>query len=812
MTRSFRLTLLLLSCYTFSFAQEGVFSIKGSVKDGKGSPLEFVNVLLMKAADTSLVKASLTDEKGEFVFEDIAAGDYRLKFSQAGFLDSLTEKFNAASGKDAGNIVLREDSKVLDEVEVTEKRPLIEHKPGKTIVNVENSIVASGGTVYDVLKRSPGVVIDNNGNITFKGKSGIMVMIDGKPSYLSGQQLTDFLKTLPADQADQIELMSKPPAKYDASGNSGIINIKLKKTKYLGFNGLAFTNYGQGFYAKENAGLNLNYRTEKFNVFGNGFIAHRQFLERLDITRKFRDSSGNISSVFTQASRMENEANVYSYKGGLDYFITKKQTVGVLVNGNSSFNNIRHNFNSTTITNGNNEPLSSAITRSIVRETPMNFALNLNYKLELDTVGGALTADLDYATFGFGSDLQTTTDSYDSAGSAMGSPYQLHSIVPLVVDIRSAKFDITKPLGKTMKLECGAKSSLVVTDNDVRYYNVSNGLETIDSTKTNHFTYSENINALYADISKEWKKFSVDLGLRGEQTIAKGHQVINDSDFTKSYFQLFHTVFLSYKINKNNQLDLSVNRRIDRPDYNDLNPFKDFLDPYTYMEGNPFLRPQFTNSAELSYTYMDAASATFTYSRTDDVIMEVVKQVDSTRTSYATKDNLDVLENYSLELEIPAPIAKWWMSENYFSVFYNAYKGNFQGAELDNGATSWVFNSQNDFTFKKGWSGELSFEYSSAIAYGIFTVVPQYDLTVGVQKKFYHDRFKVRLACEDLLHTPGEIVTVRYQNMDIYVNSRDEYRVTRFSFVWNFGKTTVQRSRQHNSGAMDEFNRASHKK
>ncbi|HEY6162401.1 MAG TPA: outer membrane beta-barrel family protein [Bacteroidia bacterium] len=805
MTRIFALHFVFLLALP-AFPQVGGHLVEGNVKDAKNTPLEFVNVLLLKASDSSLVKASVTDEKGDFVFENVADGEYRLKFSQAGFSDSMTERFSAASQKHF-DLILKDDPKVLDEVEVNAQRPLIEHKPGKTIVNVENSIIGSGGTVYDVLKRSPGVIIDNNGNITFKGKSGVLVMIDGKLTYLSGEQLTNLLKSMPADQAYQVELMSKPPSKYDASGNSGIINIKLKKSKYLGFNGTTFTTYSQGFYAKENVGLNLNYRTEKVNVFGNGFFAHRKSFERLDIVRKFRDSTGDLSSIFTQYSRMQSEADAFTFKGGMDYFISKKQTLGLQVNGNNSSHNSRHTFNSTSITNGDNEPLSSADTRSALQQAPSNLALNLNYKLDLDTLGGFFTADLDYARFGFGSDLQTSTNSYDSAGASLGLPYQLHSIVPLSVDIRSGKFDLSKPMGKTIKFECGAKSSLVTTDNDVRYFNVNNGVETIDSTKTNHFTYSENINALYADISKEWKKFSFELGLRGEQTLAKGHQVINDSDFTKNYFKLFPTMFLSYKINKKNQLDLSVNRRIDRPDYNDLNPFKDFLDPYTYMEGNPFLKPQFTNSAELSYTFMEAFSATVTYSRTTDIIMEVVKQVDSTRTSYATKDNLDVFENYDLELEIPVPITKWWVSENYFSLMYNAYKGNFQGAELNKSSTSWIFNSQNEFNFKKGWSGEMSFEYVSPMVYGISRIARQYDLTIGIQKKFYHDRFKIKVSCEDLIHNPGDIITVNYQNMDIYVKSRDEYRITRLTFIWNFGKTTVKYSRQHHSGAQDELDR-----
>jgi iron complex outermembrane receptor protein len=806
------LSFVSLFCSFSVLAQEAnAYLIKGSVTDEKSAPLEFVNVLLLSAADSSLVKAVASDEKGEFIFENVKEGDYLLKLSQVGLADSILPKFPLSENKNFGSLVLKSDAKKLDEVEVTDKRPLIEHKPGMTVVNVENSIVSTGGTVLDVLKKSPGVIIDNNGNITFKGKSNVMVMIDGKMTYLSGEQLMNLLSTMPSSQADQIELMTNPPSKYDASGNAGIINIKLKKSKYLGFNGTVFTNYQQGLYAKENGGLNFNYRNEKVNVFGSGFYAHRQSYDRFNITRKFRDSSGLLSSIFTQYSNMVHENTIFNYKAGADFFLSKSHTLGFSVTGWGNKGS-KNTFNITDITNGSSEPLSSSITNSHVDEDQGNFAANLNYKWDIDSVGGFFTTDLDYAVFKFNSDLHTTTDSYDSLGSVMGAPYMLRSKVPLSVDIRSGKFDLSKPIGKTVKFEAGAKSSLVVTDNDVQYFNISTGMETLDTTKTNHFTYSENINALYADISKEFDKFSFQLGLRGEQTIAKGHQVINDSDFTRKYFQVFPTVFISYKINKNNALDLSLDRRIDRPDYEDLNPFKDFLDPYTYQEGNPFLRPQFTNSAELSYCYMDAACATFTYSRTSDVIMEVIKQVDSIQTSYAVKDNLDVLENYSLELEFPIPIAKWWMSENYISGFYNVYKGNFQGAELNNGSFTWVFNSQNEFTFRKGWSGEFTFEYTSPVAYGIFKVTEQYGASIGLQKKFYHDRARIRLSYDNILCNPSMIASVNYQNMDIVLKEREEKKIFRFTLVYNFGKTTVQRSRQHSTGVQDELNRANSKK
>ncbi len=787
------------------FGQTNDATIKGNLKDEKKQPLEFANVLLIKATDSSLVKATVTNENGDFEITNFPIGEYRIECRQIGFSKYYSEKFSSTSAPAFDGIVLKENSKVLKEVEITNKRPFLEHQPGKTIVNVDNSIVSSGGTVMDVLEKSPGIMVDKDGNISLKGKSNVLVMIDGKPTYLSGEQLVNLLKTLPADQADQIELMTNPPAKYDASGNAGIINIKLKKNKYFGFNGTVMAGYSQGIYPRTSDGFNLNFRNEKVNVFANYNFSDKKSLETIDLTRLFHDNNGNLSNDFTQKSSLTRNSLSNYFKGGADFFISKNQTLGVVMNGlvNPSSEN---NLNNTKIKSGTEVLQSGVITNSTSDNTENNIAANLNYKWDIDSTGGSFTADADYALFNFTSAQHIRNDYFDSTQSYNGISSILRSSVPSSVEIRSVKSDFTKTIFQKIKLEAGIKSSLVTTDNDVKYYTTTNGIETIDSTKTNHFTYSENINAAYISLSKEFKKISIQGGLRDEQTIAKGTQLSNDSTFIRNYFHLFPTLFIGYKMNSKNQFDFSYSNRIDRPEYDILNPFKFYLDPYTYAVGNPFLKPEFTNSVELSHTFMDRFTTSINFSQTKDVLMQVPEQIDSTKTTFFTRQNFGTKNSYGLSFILPFSISKWWTTTNSINIVYFDFQGTFLGAQYNNAGTFFQGNSSNEFQLSKGWVGEVSGNYHSTLPFGIFIVKPEYEISLGIQKKILKNRGKLKLNVQNIIHSSQD-VTIKYQNMDVAISQQRDIRFVALNFSYNFGKTSVKSSRQHSSGVEDEINR-----
>jgi len=802
-----KLIFLLAGCFSMFLSQAQNATLSGSVTDSKDAALPFVNILLLEAKDSSLIKGTTTDENGSFQLEDLNAGNFLVLISSIGYTKSYFGPLELAEGetKSLGKIVLKESSESLEEITVVAQKPFIERRFDMTIVNVENSIVSAGNTALEVLRRSPGVMIDKDGNISLKGKSGLTIMIDGKPTYLSSQDVSTMLSNLPADQVERIEIITNPSARYDASGQGGVINIVLKKNKMLGSNGSVYVSYTQGFYDRENAGFNLNHRTEKWNFFGSYNYGRRNSANWFDLSRKFRENE-QVESIFKQTSQGKDTSQSHSGKFGVDFYPHKNHTIGFFVNAMQTTGGDR-NTNNTFITDAIGGPLSSSQTNGKNSEKWSNFNSNINYRWVTDTTGGELKVNLDYAIFDQSNPQFFVTDYFDAGGTPFGIPLILRSELPGKVDIKSAKADYVKSINKKLRLETGIKSSFVSTDNNARYWIVENGTEYVDTTKTNHFKYTENINAAYLNGQYQLSdKIGLQFGLRVENTRARGEQITIDSVFTRNYTQLFPSGAMSYTINKKNEINFSYSRRIDRPSYRDLNPFLYFLDPYTYMRGNTLLQPQFTNAFEVGHTFMGFLTTTVGYSHTTGVITQVTSQVDSTRTTFATNENLNSLENWTISSMLPIPISKWWMSMNFITAYHNQYNGKISGQSFDVGMWSWMINSTNQFTFSKGWSAELSAFYMSKQVYGVFIMKPMSSISLGVQKKIMKEKGTIKFSAGDLFWKSRFRGTVFFNNMDINMEAWSDSRVFTLSFSYKFGNAKIQNQRKE-SGAKDELDR-----
>ncbi|HEY2721909.1 MAG TPA: TonB-dependent receptor, partial [Chitinophagaceae bacterium] len=570
--------LALLVCFAVTaFAQERVGKITGTVIDGNAKTIESSTIALLKAKDSSVVKMNVADKNGHFEFNGINGGKYLVSVSAVGHQKAYSEIFEITSGNatiDLKTIELVPLAKSLNEVTVVAKKPLIEQKIDRTVVNVDAAISNVGATALEVLEKSPGVTVDKDGNISLKGKQGVQVYIDGRPSYLSGEDLANMLKSMSASQLDQIEIMTNPPAKYDAAGNSGIINIKTKKNKQFGYNGSASAGFTQGYYPRTYESINFNYRNGKFNLFTNLSHNYNSRFQELDIQRNFRDqTTKNITSTFDQVTKMKNENLFYNGKIGMDYFASKKTTFGVVVN---AFRNPRTMISPTTTDIYNPGGQLLDITRGDSRNNNLwkNFSTNLNFRHQFDSSGQELSADLDQIHYNSASGQSLVSRYFDSNGDFTGGPDTLISNLPQDIKIYSGKMDYTLPLKKGARFEAGVKSSFVQTDNNAAYDSLVNGQVVHDYNRSNHFKYNENINAAYVNYSRPLsKKLSGQFGLRLENTHAKGSQLTTGEKFDRNYTQLFPTAYFQYTINKKNQLGVNYGRRIERPDYEDLNPF-----------------------------------------------------------------------------------------------------------------------------------------------------------------------------------------------------------------------------------------------
>lgn len=810
---------ILLTCSIFlliSFLAKSQNSkLSGIIIDASNNkPLEAATVSLLKAKDSSILKLTLTDIIGSYAFENLKAGDYFIMATSTGHSKVYTAKQSLRANQPTtiNAILLYPTVKSLKTVEVVSKKPFIERKIDKIILNVDALISNAGSTALEVLEKAPGVTVDKDGKVSLKGKPDVIIMLDGKPSYLSGDQLANLLKNMPASTIDQIELMTNPSAKYDASGNSGIINIRTKKIKLHGFNGNLTSGYTQGYFPRFNDGLNLNYRNGKINAFANLNYSAWNGNNNLQINRNFRNTvTKQLETVFDQYSEMQNHSHYYSIKTGLDYYMNPNTTLGVVLSG---FSNPRTNTgdNHTYLKNPQGGIDSILYAINLADQKSTNFSANLNFRHAFDTTGTELTSDLDYIVYDE-SGTQNYLNSYLNADlSKRKDNTELRGSLPAKVQIYSAKADYTKTLKKETKLELGVKSSYVKTDNDALYENNTTTGWLTDYGKTNHFIYNENINAGYVNLNRQIKKWGIQAGLRVENTIATGHQLGNisrpDSSFKRNYTNAFPTLYVSYEANKKNSFSLNYGRRIDRPAYQDLNPFYYFLDEYTYQVGNTLLKPQFTNSVELSHTYKGFFTTTLNYSVTNDVIADIINQINSERKTFVTKDNIATKRNMGIAVSANFAVTKFWNANLYGNLLNDKYNGAVSGGVLDVNSTMFMSNVNNQFKFKKGWSAELSGFYRSKGIEGQIVMDPMWSLSTGVQKQILKTKGSLKLAISDFLNTQKFVGIVKYQDIDVAIHERNDSRRVSLTFSYRFGKPMKnQQPRRRTGGASDEQQR-----
>ena len=809
---------ILTACASLIFlnakAQQNA-TITGTVKAQDNKPVDAATVSLLKAKDSSIIKIAVTDKSGLFAFEKIKTDNYLLQVDAIGFDKFLKPvKVNDEQTTNTGDIQLTTASKTLNNVSVSATRPLVETKIDKTVVNVDASPTNTGLSALEVLEKSPGVTVDNDGNITLKGKQGVQIFIDGKPAYLSGQDLVNYLKSLPSNQLDQIEIMTQPPAKYDAAGNSGIINFKTKKNMNNGFNGSITTSAIIAQYFKNTNSINLNWRKGKTNFYGNYGYSYWEGFNDIDISRSLReDRSVPYNRYVVQHTFGRYSARPQNFKAGVDYFANKKTTLGFAVNG---FIDARK------FTSSGRANIYDSIQRfvqyndaSSQTDDPWtNVGFNLNLQQKLDDKGQEISADADYILYRTKGKQYSYNYLYNADDTPSEDPYLLNGYLPANIDIYTFKTDYTHPLKNDSKFEAGLKVSYVKTDNDAQYtvFNSTTNKWENDATRSNHFIYKENINAAYVNLHKQIKKFGMQLGLRVEQTISEGNQTTKEISFKKNYTKLFPTTYFTYKLNDNNTLGLSYGRRIERPSYQDLNPFQYQLDRYTYQQGNPDLQPQFSNNIELSFDHKGQINISANYTSVSDIINDVLitkkEPGDSNYTTYQTTENIASNKNIGLSVNYNRKLNKWWSLNFFVNVFNNHYKGVIDDENIDVGITAFNTNISNQFTFNKGWSAELSGWCNSRNYYsGAILAEPMGFFSLGGGKQILKSKGTVRINIRDPFYVMRFKGESDLNHGLTQVHSVWDNRRVVFTFTYRFGKANGQQPRKRSTGADDEQNR-----
>lgn len=805
---------ILLPAILFSLnnanAQEINFKgeITGKVLDEKQNAFPYASVSLLNAKDSTIVKGTLSNDNGNYILTNIKQGAYLITIYVVGYKKAYKGPYTITTANQSHRIdatQLSQDSKELKGVEIVKQKPLIERFVDKTVINIENSTLTTGNSALEILQKLPGVTVDKDGKVSMKGKQGVNIMLDGKPTYLSSEQLANLLQTTEGSAIQSIELITNPSAKYDASGNSGIINIKLKKNRNYGTNGSVDAGAGYGKYYKANGGLTLNHREKKFNIFGNFYYGRNKRYNGTDIMRTNNTESNK--TYFNQTNynlRIRNNAN---YKGGIDYFINNKNTIGFSFNGYQSYGKTA----SEVLTLIGDQPLKTD--SSVVAQNPNNYkytgiSYNLNYKGTIDTLGQEISIDADYSNYTGKQNNNFNNQYLDAQGQMLKPAYLFRNATPTKTNIKAVKADYTYPINKETKLELGVKSSFVKTDNNFIFENFEGGNWISDSKRTNQFLYDENINAAYSNLSRKFKTTSVQLGLRAEQTNSKGNSITDNKVVNRHYINLFPSVFISQTLSKDHDMGFSYSRRIDRPDYESLNPFVSFLDLYSYRFGNPFLKPQYTNSFEVSYTYKKNLNITFGYSHTKDVISNVLLTDTAKKTIFISNENLATQDSYNMNITYPLKITSWWNSNNNLNVYYNKYKTpDLLGSPFESGKVAFHLNTTQTITLNPTANLELSGYYESKQVSGTLLLAPQYSVDLGIKKSIMDKKMDIKLAVNDVFKTQRNELTSAIPSQQYIIKERWESRVFRLSCTYRFGSKDIKAASKRSSSSEAEGKR-----
>ena len=794
-----------------SFSAVQAQKVTGSVKDEAGKGLDKSTVSLLKAKDSSVVKLAVTGNDGHFSIQS-TAGSYLVKVSHIGYAPQYSKVFDLSADVSLPEMKMEKEASSLQGVVVSAQKPMIEVKADKTILNVEGTVNAVGYDALELLRRSPGVMIDKDDNVSLAGKNGVQVFIDGKPSPLSGSDLANYLKSLQSAQIEAIEIITNPSAKYEAAGNAGIINIKLKKNKTFGTNGSVNAGIVEGVYPKYNVGLNLNHRNKSVNIFGTYNYNNGNNL------MQFTSHKEQFDTAFDQTNKIRFKNNTHGFKAGLDYFINAKSTIGAVVSGNVANNDVTTAgpmYFTYQPTSQLVKILKATNTNDMTRD---NVNTNLNYRYAV-TGGTELNIDADYGFFKIRSDQYQPNYYYLPDGVTETRRVIYNMLSPTDIDLFSFKTDYEQNY-KGGRLGIGGKIGIVNTDNDFKRYDVYSSSKVLDTAKSNRFGYKENINALYINYNKQYKKgVMLQFGLRAENTHSRGtstgsqknnldNWIPYDSTFKRDYTDFFPSAAVTFNKKPMSQWTIAYSRRIDRPAYQDLNPFEFKLNEYTFMKGNTLLRPQYTNSFSLTNVYKYRLTTKLNYSHVKDIFAQIPDTIDKTK-GFLTKKNLAQQDVVALSISYPFQY-KWYSFFATTNANYSHYVADFGGGnrKVDQSVFSYTFFMQNSFKLGKGWSGEVSGLFlSPSVWQGLIRSKAMGNVDMGLSKTVFKGLGMLKASVSDVFKTMKWAGTTNFAGVYSSFKGHGEQPQYKLSFNYRFGNSQVKAARQRKSGVEEEIKR-----
>lgn len=790
----------------YSYAQG---EIQGFVQDETGTALVFANVLLLKASDSSFVKGTITEENGQFLFQNISVGTYVFTASMVGYESSSTKQFDFDGTLKTLPPILLSEGLELDEVVVTSKKNLYEQKIDRMVINVASSILSTGSTALQILERSPGVQVDRqNSSVSLVGKSGVVIMINDKLSYMPAASVVQMLEGMSADNIESIELITTPPANFDAEGNAGFINIVLKEQADLGLNGSYSLSFGVGNGTITNNNINFNYRKNKMNFFGNYSFLRDSQGQFFSFNRNFINANSDEVEIFTNTDREPIQRN-HNLRMGADYQASEKTVLGLLAWVTD--NKWTMDADNQSRENENNIPRTFIELLTTERNQLRHFGANINLKHDFEE-NEYISFDFDYLKYR----LENPTvyiNSFFDRNNAFLREEITESDKTTPIQITVGKADYSNRVNDKLKIETGVKAAFNNFDNDVAVGTFSGSDFIEDNDLTNISNLKERILAGYGSLEYAFSdKTNLQLGLRYEHTDSK---LVSDKQglvVDRSFGELFPTAYISHKVNDTLSFNVSFSRRITRPTFNDLAPFVIFIDPNTFFAGNPAVQPAISNSLKFDLSYRSVILSS-QYSVEKGTIATFQSRFDTVNERLIFgAENLDRTRVFSLTLGLPITFTNWWKMQNNLTYLNTIITNTFDGDPIDFEQNSFNINSTQSFTMAKNLSSEINVNYNSPtllsfIGTGVLQEV--YSINVGIQKKFGDNGGTLSFRINDLLDSQEWNVITDVPEQNLNTNNTFDFSNRTFiiSYSNTFGNSKLKSARERATGAEEEKRR-----
>jgi hypothetical protein len=783
---------LLLFLLCFSLGAHSQNSIKGIITDSIHQPVPFCSMVLLKASDSTQVKGNISDSAGTFTFEKIKPGNYFIKFNALGFNPASTATFSVDSLSQLvlPAQILSPSGVNLKEIAVSVYKPAIEFKKGIVVMNVEDDLLARGNTVLDLLKRLPGVSIDVQNNITINGASGARFLIDDRMQQMPTPQVLDMLSGMSAEAVSKIELIKNPPARYDAAGTGGLINIVTKRAKVNGYNGNIGFGVSQGKKLRIGPNGSFNYKSKRFSFFSNFSYGYWDGINEKTLERKVI-TNGNTETINSYGTN-ESFQRVFSGSGGVEYDLTKTTLIGFYVNGNK---NDDEYLNNTVTQIGNASFFNYDRTDYTVNERYNTGSPNYNFSVlqKIDSTGGQLRLRLGYNHY-FENELKTITNRFYDVNDLEVAPRSIYeSDTRQKFNVYTGKLDLNKTFKNKLSLESGLSATIEddFSHAKLQFSNQSTGFFVGDTTFYNTYKFNQDLLAAYTTVSRNWDKFGFSVGLRAEQTDVNMDYLSNNYKYRRSYLSLFPSGSLDFNLNKKNSITAAYSYRIRRPHYVMLNPVRQFNEQLNYNVGNSEIRPQFSHNITLDYNYNQFITVSSGYDETKDFTFWYSYTPDSSRVKIDTVSNLPRFTNTYLSVSGQKRI-KWYSFQTYMVVTRQTFEGQLIGQDVSSETYQFYFNLNQEFYLPKDFKIQMWLGRGSAIRHGPQVYLPRSAVHISVNKSFLNQKLNVTLGLYDVFYRDYFSYTTTYTDQSFYLKDIADSRRIRLVVNYRFGKMQIQ--------------------